>query len=271
MAQLQEDVALVTGAGSGIGRATALLLAKAGARVAAFDLREEAAQATAEEIARSGGEAIAIAGDSSVERDAQEAVREAVSRFGRLTILVNAAGIVVRKGLLETSGEEWRRVIDVNLNGYFYFLRSAVPEMRSAGGGRVVQVASIAGHIGYGYPSYTAAKGGVLSVTKQPAGELAPHRIRINSISPGVIESGFNVDTLSQQSIREATIANTPWGRLGQPVDVARVVLFLVGPESDFVTGADLVVDGGMISLIHWGSAQQSLQSFHAESTTSTR
>lgn len=265
--QLQDDVALVTGAGSGLGKASALLLAEAGAQVAAFDLNQEAARATREEISRSGGTAIAIAGDSSVEEDVGEAVHETAAQLGKLTILVNAAGIVVRKGLLETSGEEWRRVVDVNLNGYFYFLKASVPQMQAGGGGRIVQIASIAGHIGYGYPSYTAAKGGVLAVTKQLAGELAPHRIRINSISPGVIQSGFNVDTLSQQPIREATIANTPWGRLGQPDDIAKAVRFLVSPESDFITGADLVVDGGMISLIHWGTAQQSLQSFHAEPT----
>jgi NAD(P)-dependent dehydrogenase (short-subunit alcohol dehydrogenase family) len=264
MAKLQDDVALVTGAGSGLGKATALLLAESGARVAAFDLNKEAAQATRDEIAAAGGAALAVAGDSSSEEQVGEAVHEVVADFGKLTILVNAAGIVVRKGLLETSGEEWRRVIDVNLNGYFYFLRASVPHMQEAGGGRIVQIASIAGHIGYGYPSYTAAKGGILALTRQLAGELAPHRIRINSVSPGVVETGLNVDTLSQQSIREATIANTPWGRIGEPVDIARAVLFLVSPESDFITGSDLVVDGGMISLIHWGKAQESIQSFHA-------
>lgn len=264
MAKLQDDVALVTGAGSGLGKATALLLAESGARVAVFDLNEKAAQDTRQEIAAAGGDAIALAGDSSVEEQVGEAVHEVVTQLGKLTILVNAAGIVVRKGLLETSAEEWRRVIDVNLNGYFYFLHASVPRMRDAGGGRIVQIASIAGHIGYGYPSYTAAKGGIIALTRQLAGELAPHRIRINSVSPGVIETGLNVDTLSQQPIREATIANTPWGRLGEPVDIARAVLFLVAPESDFITGSDLVVDGGMISLIHWGKAQESLQSFHA-------
>jgi 3-oxoacyl-[acyl-carrier protein] reductase len=156
-------------------------------------------------------------------------------------------------------------VLDVNLTGYFHLLKAAVPRMAAAGGGRIVQIASIAGHTGYGYASYTATKGGVLAITRQLASELAPMRIRINSISPGVIETGLNRDTLATDTIRDATIGNTPWGRIGRPEDIAQAALFLVGPQSEFVTGTDLVVDGGMISCIHWGAAGRSLQSFDAE------
>ena len=261
---LRGETALVTGAGSGIGRATALLLAEAGARVAGFDREPETVRRTAEEITSAGGEAHALTGDVAESAQARAAVEEAEARLGPLRVLVNAAGVVVRKGLLDTTPEEWQRVLDVNITGYFNFLQAAVPRMEAAGGGRIVQIASIAGHVGYGYVSYTAAKGAVLSITRQLANELAAKRIRINSISPGVIETGLNRDTLSNDAIRDATIANTPWGRLGAPDDIAQAALWLAGPGSEFVTGTDLVVDGGMTSCIHWGAARESLTSFHA-------
>jgi NAD(P)-dependent dehydrogenase (short-subunit alcohol dehydrogenase family) len=257
---LQGETALVTGAGSGIGRACALLLARAGARVACLDIDLDAARRTSGEI----GGSLALGVDTTDEEQVVTSVERAELQLGPVRVLVNAAGIVIRKGLLETTSAEWRRVVDVNLTGYFHLLQATVPRMEAAGGGRIVQIASIAGHTGYGYASYTAAKGGVLAITRQLASELAPKRIRINSISPGVIETGLNRDTLSTDTIRDATIANTPWGRIGRPEDIAQAALFLVGPQSDFITGTDLVVDGGMISCIHWGNATQSLQSFHA-------
>jgi len=138
-----------------------------------------------------------------------------------------------------------------------------IPPMAAAGGGAIVQVASIAGHTGYGFSSYTAAKGGVLALTKQLAAELAEDGIRINSVSPGVVHSGLNRDTLGNADIRQATEDNIPLGRIGEPDDIARVVAFLAGPGADFVTGTDLVADGGMISTIHWGAAGGKLHSFH--------
>jgi NAD(P)-dependent dehydrogenase (short-subunit alcohol dehydrogenase family) len=261
---LEDEVAVVTGAGSGIGRECALTLARAGAALACLDRDGRAAERTCGEIAASE-RAVAISVDVTDEGQVQDAVARAEAELGPIRMLVNAAGIVVRKGLLETTADEWRRVVDVNLTGYFHLLQAVVPRMEAAGGGRIVQIASIAGHTGYGYVSYTAAKGGVLAITRQLALELAGRRIRINSVSPGVIETGLNRDTLSTDAIRRATVANTPWGRIGSPEDIAQAVLFLLGPGSDFVTGTDLVVDGGMISCIHWGSAEQALHSFHAE------
>lgn len=259
---LDGETALVTGAGSGIGRACALLLAGAGARVACLDIDAAAARATSDEIA---GPSVAVEVDTTDEPRVEAAVRTAEAELGPMQVLVNAAGIVIRKSLLETTSAEWRRVLDVNLTGYFHLLRASVPRMEAAGGGSIVQIASIAGHTGYGYASYTATKGGVLAITRQLAAELAPRRIRINSISPGVIETGLNRDTLSTDEIRDATIANTPWGRIGRSEDIAQAALFLAGPASDFVTGTDLIVDGGMISCIHWGGAARALRSFHAE------
>ncbi|MFF5987105.1 SDR family NAD(P)-dependent oxidoreductase [Prauserella flavalba] len=254
------DCAVITGAASGIGRACALRLATTGATVALLDVN--GAEDTRREVEERGGKAAEYAVDVTDDN----AIREVIGRLPAAPrVLVNAAGIIVRKKLLDCSVEEWRRVVDVNLTGYFVLLRNVIPAMADAGGGSIVQIASIAGHTGYGFSSYTAAKGGVLALTKQLAAELAEHRIRINSVSPGVVESGLNRDTLSNQAIRTATVDNIPLGRLGEPDDIARVVAFLSGDEADFVTGADLVADGGMISTIHWGKAGSELHSFHSE------
>lgn len=257
------NCAVVTGAGSGIGQACALRLAEAGSALALIDMSQDSAARTRRIIEERGGTAREFAVDVTDEDAVASVTEQILENLGPPRTLVNAAGIIVRKKLLESSVEEWRRVIDVNLTGYFIMLRQIIPSMAQAGGGSIVQIASIAGHTGYGFSSYTAAKGGVLALTRQLASELAQQGIRINSVSPGVIETGINRDTLGNDSIRAATIDNTPLGRLGEPDDIARIVAFLASPAADFVTGSDLVADGGMISTIHWGRAGDSLQSFH--------
>ncbi|GAA5161495.1 MULTISPECIES: SDR family NAD(P)-dependent oxidoreductase [Amycolatopsis] len=253
------DCAVVTGAASGIGRACALRLAESGFTVALLDVGD--AGETRRLVEERGGTAAGFAVDVTDEA----AVAGVVGRLpGPPRVLVNAAGIIIRKKLLETSVQEWRRVVDVNLTGYFVLLRQVIPAMAAAGGGSIVQIASIAGHTGYGFSSYTAAKGGVLALTRQLAAELAEQGIRINSVSPGVVHSGLNRDTLGNEVIRSATVGNIPLGRIGEPDDIAKVVAFLAGPDAAFVTGADLVADGGMISTIHWGKAGGELHSFHS-------
>ncbi|MBB4689201.1 SDR family NAD(P)-dependent oxidoreductase [Amycolatopsis jiangsuensis] len=252
--------AIVTGAGSGIGRACARRLGAAGLAVAALDANGEAAAETAAAVPG----AAAFTADVTDETQVATAVGEATARFGSPKVLVNAAGIIVRKTLRESTVEEWRRVLDVNLTGYFVVLREVIPRMAAGGGGSIVQIASIAGHTGYGFSSYTAAKGGVLALTRQLAAELAVDGIRINSVSPGVVHSGLNRDTLSTPEIHAATVANTPVGRIGEPDDIAAAVAFLAGPDAGYITGTDLVADGGMISTIHWGEAGAQLHSFHA-------
>lgn len=259
------QVAVVTGAGSGIGRACAERLAEQGAAIALLDSNENSVAETATQIASAGGSALALAVDVTDEASVGHALDEASRQLGEPSILVNAAGIIVRKDLLDSTVEEWRRVLDVNLTGYFILLKTVIPRMRAAGGGSIVQIASIAGHIGYGFSSYTAAKGGVLALTKQLAGELAEDGIRINSVSPGVVRTGLNRDTLGIPAIVQATTQSIPVGRLGEPRDVAAAVCFLAGPEASFVTGTDLVVDGGMVSKIHWPAGAGGLQNFHAK------
>jgi 3-oxoacyl-[acyl-carrier protein] reductase len=254
------DCAVITGAGSGIGQACALRLAERGFALALLDV--QGAGRTRKLVEERGGSATEFAVDVTDDG----AVAGVAARLpGPPRVLVNAAGIIVRKKLLESSVEEWRRVLDVNLTGYFILLRHVIPAMAASGGGSIVQIASIAGHTGYGFSSYTAAKGGVLALTRQLAAELAEQRIRINSVSPGVVHSGLNRDTLGNEVIRSATEDNIPLGRIGEPDDIARVVAFLAGPDAAFVTGADLVADGGMISTIHWGKAGSELHSFHTK------
>ena len=254
---------LITGAASGIGRLVAEMLATRGARVSLFDQNKEGLDTIREEFTAKGWKVSLTSGDASNEDDAAKAVRTAVTAFGGLDMLVNAAGIIIRKTLLETTPEEWRRVIDVDLNGYFYALRAAIPEIRKAGGGSIVQISSVCANIGLGYPSYTAAKGGVSSLTRQLAGELAPYRIRINSVSPGPTETAINLDTMGDPAIKASIVACTPSGRTGQPVDIARAILFLLAPASDYINGTDLVVDGGLSSKIHFGAAGESFLSYH--------
>lgn len=255
--------ALITGAASGIGRLVAEMLAMRGARVSLFDQNKEGLEAVRSAFSAKGWTVAVTSGDASNEHDAAKAVQTAVGAFGGLDMLVNAAGIIIRKTLLETTPEEWRRVIDVDLNGYFYMLRAAIPEIRKAGGGSIVQISSVCANIGLGYPSYTAAKGGVSSLTRQLAGELAPYRIRINSVSPGPTETAINLDTMGDAAIKASIVANTPSGRTGQPVDIARAILFLLAPASDYINGTDLVVDGGISSKIHFGAAGESFLSYH--------
>jgi NAD(P)-dependent dehydrogenase (short-subunit alcohol dehydrogenase family) len=260
LVDLSGNRALVTGGGSGIGRGTAELLGAAGAHVLVLDRDMAAARGTVDRIKGEGGSAEPLAIDVTVPGQVESALGDQP-----LEILVNAAGIIVRKTLMETTHEEWQRIIDVNLTGYFNVLKAAVPALKRArtGSGRIVQIASVTAQVGYGYPSYTAAKGGVFSMTRQLASELAPMGIRINSISPGVIETGINQDTLGQVAIRAATIDHTPLGRIGLPLDIAKAVLFLASDLGEFVTGTNIVVDGGFISAINWGGASGALQRAH--------
>ena len=258
-------VAIVTGAGSGIGGAIAARLAADGHPVAVLDRDGAAAQAQVQRIVAAGGRALPVVCDVARAEEVDAAVASAVDLLGPPGRLVNAAGIAIRKGLLDTTPQEWRTVIGTNLDGYFHLLRAVVPPMRDAGGGSIVQIASIAAYLGYGYPSYTASKGAVLAITRQLAKELAPMRIRINSISPGVIETGLNRDSLGNDQVRAMTVGVTPLGRLGEASEVASLAAFLLGEEAGYITGADVVVDGGMTTHINFGKDSDIITGFHSK------
>jgi NAD(P)-dependent dehydrogenase (short-subunit alcohol dehydrogenase family) len=250
MDPLGEHVAIVTGAGAGIGADTARLLAEQGARVAVLDLQLDAADHVAGELRRQGHEAMAVQADVADEEDVRAAVDQIVARTGRIDVLVNNAGLALQGRLIDTSVEEWERVLDVNLRGTFLMIKHAAPRMSEAAS--IVNVASVAALMAVpGAAAYTAAKGGVVSLTRVAAAELAP-TVRVNCVCPGTTLTAMPEQMLLERGggDRNAGIAVTAkkylLGRLGRPEEIARTVLFLAGPDSSFLTGAVIVADGGV-------------------------
>lgn len=244
--RLAGKTALVTGAGSGIGRAIALLFAAEGARVMAADINEASAQAVAEEIVTAGGEARPLRADTSVQEDVQNAIGATVDAWGRLDVLVNNAGI---GGPAHT----WERILAVNLTGVFYGCLHGLGQMAKQGGGAIVNMASMAGLVGavlpQGFPggfghAYIASKHAVIGLTRQFGLDGARQNVRVNAICPGWIDTPL-VDPLKQMQMIRWAEENTPMGRLGRPEEVAKAALFLASDDSSFMTGAYLVVDGG--------------------------
>jgi len=241
--------AIVTGAASGICRAASLRLAAEGASVALLDRDESGLEETRRLVEDQGGRAVTVAVDVTDAGAVEKAVAEAADRHGPPRILLNGAGIVIRKGLLATTPEEWDQVVRVNLNGYFHVLRAVVPLMPA--GSSIVQIASSSAHRGgHGYPSYSASKGGVLTLSRMLADELAPKGIRINSISPGATVTPINSATFAVPAIHDAMAGAIPMARLGTPADIVGTIAFLAGPDSAYVTGVDIPVDGGLVSRI---------------------
>jgi len=255
MAAVEDKVALVTGAASGIGRVTAEVLAREGARVSVADLDEAGGHKTALRIQSRGGNAAFDKLDVTREADWDAAIASTVQRFGRLDILVNNAGVEIVKLIPDTSLADWRRLMSVNLDGVFLGTKAAIAAMRKTGGGAIVNISSVAGINGYArQAAYCASKGGVRLLTKSAAVECAEQgwNIRVNSVHPGVIDTpmarsllaGLDPQVAAQRL--ERLKALHPVGHLGEPEDIARAVLYLASDAAKFVTGTELVVDGGM-------------------------
>lgn len=246
MDRLKDKIAIVTGAGSGIGRAIAIEFAKEGAKVVASDINEDTAQETVKLITEKDGEAIAIKTDVSNKEDIDAMVKKAINEFGGLDILVNNAGVALMADLANTTDEIWQKTIDVDLKGVFLGIRAAAPEMEKRGKGKIINTASIAGKIGFpGITAYCAAKGGVVNLTRETALDLATKKINVNAIAPGVIKTNMTVDILKDPKQAEGMLAQTPLGRFGEPEDIAHLAVYLASDESDFMTGQTIAIDGG--------------------------
>ena len=242
--RLAGKVALISGAARGMGESEARLFAREGARVVLGDILEDQGRAAVENIAQQGGTATFVPLDVTHEQDWQRAVETAEQTYGRLDILVNNAGIVRMAPLDETSLEAWNEVIDVNQTGVFLGVKHAVPAMRRAGGGSIVNISSIAGLIGLpNIPAYQASKGAVRLLTKNAAVQYATDKIRVNSVHPGRIETPMTAPLAPER--REMLLRLTPLGRDGTAEEVAYGVLYLASDESSYVTGTELVIDGG--------------------------
>jgi len=240
-------VALISGGAGGIGAATAKLLAKEGAAVVIADLLEDEGQATETSIAESGGRALFVNLDVTSEDSWNSAVQFAVSSFGKLDILVNNAGVSHRTGVEKTTSEAWDNVMDVNAKGVFLGTKAAIPEMRKAGGGSIINISSIYGMVGsMTSAAYHASKGAVRIFNKSTAIQYASENIRANSVHPGFVDSPMTRAHHEKPNIHEDRVAKMPLGRMGLPEDIAAGILYLASDESSFVTGAELVIDGGM-------------------------
>jgi NAD(P)-dependent dehydrogenase (short-subunit alcohol dehydrogenase family) len=247
--RLGGKVALITGAGMGIGREAALLFADEGARVVVADIDGRAAAETVSAIEKAGGAALAVTGDVAVEADVARMVRDGVGRFGALHVLYNNAGVLWKdrdRSVLETDEGWWDRVMAINLKSAFWVTKHGIPELRRAGGGAVVLMGSVSALAGFtrAQDAYTAAKGGLISLTKSLAIQFARDGIRCNIIHPGIVDTPLQAPYLTD-AVRREFEAGIPLGRIARPREIAAVALFLASDESSFMTGAELVVDGG--------------------------
>ncbi len=244
--RLEGKVALITGGARGMGAVEARLFAREGARVGIADILVDEGRRLEAEIAESGGEAIFIRLDVTSEADWKRAVDSLVARFGKLDVLVNNAGIYHRAMVEQTTVQDWERVVEVNAKGVFLGTRAVIPAMRKAGGGSIVNISSIAGIVGSPYSAaYNASKGAVRILTKATAVQYAREGIRCNSVHPGPIETDMLDLAFPDAASRQQRAALTPMGRFGRPEDVAYGVLFLASDESSYMTGSELVIDGG--------------------------
>ncbi|MGZ4808349.1 MAG: glucose 1-dehydrogenase [Thermoanaerobaculia bacterium] len=248
--RLANKVALITGGGSGIGRASCLLFAKEGAKVVVVDLKKDTAQQTVDEVRKAGGQAAAFGADVSKWNDAEAMVKFAEETYGGLNIAFNNAGVFLADddSVTNTSEKIWNTVIDVNLKGVFLGCKFEIPALLRAGGGSIINTASFVAILGAAAPqiAYTASKGGVLAMTREIGVEFARKNIRVNALCPGPVETPLLNELLSDPARRQRRLVHIPPGRFGKPEEMANAALFLASDESSFVNASTFLVDGGI-------------------------
>lgn len=247
--RLAGKVALITGAGAGMGRESAILFAEEGARVVVADIDATAARETVARVEAGGGEALPVAGDVAVEADVARVVADGVARFGALHVLHNNAGVLWKdrdRSVLETDERWWDRVMAINLKSVFWVTKHGIPHLRQAGGGSIIMMGSVSALAGFtrAQDAYTAAKGALISLTKSLAIQFARDGIRCNVIHPGIVDTPLQAPYLTE-ALRREFETGIPLGRIARPREIAQVALFLASDESSYMTGAELVVDGG--------------------------
>ena len=245
--RLKGKVAIITGGAHGMGAVEAVLFAKEGAKVVIADIREEDARKVEAEIAEVGGEAMVAILDVTKENQWERTIADVVARFGKLDILVNNAGISGSGEKDFGSSQAWDQLMDVNAKSVFLGMKHAIPEMEKAGGGAIVNISSISGMVGQSYihPGYNASKGAVRLVTKAAAVQHAKSGIRVNSVHPGSLPPMLTSGARGDGGSQDARMAAIPMGREGQPIEVANAVLFMASDEASYITGTELMVDGG--------------------------
>lgn len=250
--RLKDKVALITGAGSGIGKESALLFAREGAAVAVVDIDEKSGEAVAEQIRQEGGRAIFVKADVSKAADAEQMVAETEKAFGKLNVLFNNAGVMISSDgdAISTSEEVWDLTLAINAKGVFLGCKYGIPALRRAGGGSVINTASFVATLGAATPqvAYTASKGAVLSMTRELAVVHARENIRVNALSPGPLRTELLMKFLDTEEKKQRRLVHIPMGRFGEASEMAKAALFLASDDSSYMTGADLRVDGGIIA-----------------------
>jgi NAD(P)-dependent dehydrogenase (short-subunit alcohol dehydrogenase family) len=252
MSRLAGKVALITGAGMGMGREASLLFAEHGARIIVADINREAASETVALVREAGGEALAVVGDVASEADVERMVGEGIRGFNELHVLYNNAGVLWKdrdRSVLETEEHHWERVMAINLKSVFWVTKHGIPHLQCAGGGSIILVGSVSALAGFtrAQDAYTAAKGALISLNKSLAIQFARDRIRSNIIHPGIVDTPLQAPYLTE-SLRQEFEAGVPLGRIAHPREIAYVALFLASDESSYMTGAELVVDGGFMA-----------------------
>ncbi|MHB1953432.1 MAG: SDR family NAD(P)-dependent oxidoreductase [Sulfobacillus sp.] len=253
MNRLENQVTLVTGAGSGMGQVVAAMFAREGAKVVALDTKADGLQETEALISEAGGEVLSMACDVTDESAVRDAVQASVKRFGKLTVLYNNAGIMPEAdhSVIDTEPDVWDKVQEVNLKGVYLVCKHGIPALIEAGGGSVINIASFVAIVGCTVPqdSYTASKGGVIALTKSLSAQFGPKGVRSNAICPGPIETPLLMEwLLTDPAAKALRLARIPMGRFGKSEDIGHLAIYLASPESSWMTGAELNIDGGITS-----------------------